>query len=238
MKNMKIVMIHGAGMDGRVFQGVADRLVGLRGYCVVSCTLPGHGARASDPLLTDIGSMAFWVKETLLDESCILVGHSMGALVAIEASVDARVAGLVLVGAAARMPVNSALLTSAQETPDQARGIVMKWSVYPSAVDLDAINAAMATTMRDAAPQALYNDLNACNAYTGAEARLKNFNRPLLVIHGENDKMVKEADARALAALVPQAVYRVISSCGHMPMLEKTAETADAMERFFETLPG
>lgn len=236
MEAMKIILIHGAGMDGSIYRPLASRLSGARR--VEACTLPGHGTAAQEPLLMDIESMAVWVQGTQMDAPCIVVGHSMGALVAIEASDDARVAGVVLIGAAARMPVNGALLATAHEKPEQARAMVMKWAVYQGADDLESVNAAMAKSMSSCAEQAMYSDLNACDRYTGAEERLKRLKKPLLVIQGENDKMVKEADARALAALAPQTVCKVISGCGHMPMLEKTAETADAMEQFFETLPG
>jgi pimeloyl-ACP methyl ester carboxylesterase len=43
---------------------------------------------------------------------------------------------------------------------------------------------------------------------------------PTLIVHGDNDRLVPLAAARALAARRPEFTLRVIDDCGHVPQLE------------------
>ncbi|HRJ62040.1 MAG TPA: alpha/beta fold hydrolase, partial [Azospirillaceae bacterium] len=96
------VFLHGSGMDHSVW-ALQTRWFAAHGFGVLAVDLPGHG-KSGGALLTTIAAMADWVAD-LLDAAgvakALAIGHSMGALIALETAArhPARVAGLGLVAA-------------------------------------------------------------------------------------------------------------------------------------------
>src|SRR6476469_10155640 len=79
-----MVFLHGAGLDHSLF-GLQSRYSGYHGWNVLAVDLPAHG-RSAGPALPSIGAMADWLSAALKSlkiEKPSLVGHSMGALVAL-----------------------------------------------------------------------------------------------------------------------------------------------------------
>jgi len=101
-----IAFLHGAGLD-HSWWGLQSRYFGYHGYNVLAVDLPGHG-RSDGPPLESVEAMADWVPR-LLDAAGLaraaLVGHSMGALTAIECAArhPARVERIALLGVACPM---------------------------------------------------------------------------------------------------------------------------------------
>src|SRR5690606_20729020 len=113
-----VAMIHGAGMDHTVWS-LQARYLAHHGYGVLALDLPGHG-RSEGPLLDSIEAMAEWVGRALDAAGtarAALVGHSMGAMVALEAAsrLAGRVTHLALIGVAAAMPVHPDLLAASRD---------------------------------------------------------------------------------------------------------------------------
>lgn len=222
----KIVAIHGAGMTAAVWDGLPSHLMG---YSLRALTLPGHGG--GDAPLPTIEDMAAFVRQKIAGEPCILLGHSMGALTALLAAQDAAVKGVILCGAAAAMPVNPDLLTTAFEKPDEAMQMILKWGVFSGNHAADDIRAQLAALMF--AP-ALGPDLKACNDFTDGAAAASKLGKPTLVITGAQDKMSRAAEGAALAALIPGASVVMIPDCGHMIMAEKPVEISFQIRSFLE----
>jgi len=130
-----IMAVHGAGMHA----GVWGSLVGGLPLPCQAISFPGHG-RTDGELLPSIEKMAEWINARLADhspQSVALLGHSMGALVALEAARHPAVQALVLMGAAAKMPVHPDLLKQAAEKPEAAMEMILKWGVssaHPRAI--------------------------------------------------------------------------------------------------------
>src|SRR3954454_24961372 len=85
-----VVFIHGAGMDHTVW-ALQTRWFAHHGRNVLAFDLPGHG-RSDGPALRTIGEMADWLLQALDaagTAEAALVGHSMGALVALDAAARA-----------------------------------------------------------------------------------------------------------------------------------------------------
>ena len=191
----KIIALHGAGMSPAAFGAVAPLLTQ---FLFQAVTLPGHDARRGDALLPDIGGMAHWLRDVLDaegDNSIVLLGHSMGALVALEAASHQAVRGVIALGAAPLMPVNEVLLHTARMEPHKAQELVARWSCFDGHAQAAAMQSATLAMLQTVPAVAIHNDLAACNAYAG-EART---DKPLLVISGARDKMTPSAQGLALA---------------------------------------
>ncbi|GGS36243.1 alpha/beta fold hydrolase [Actinokineospora fastidiosa] len=67
--------------------------------------------------------------------------------------------------------------------------------------------------------------------------RLDRVTTPVLVLSGENDFAALPAEARALAAALPNARARVLPDCGHFLMAERPERFAAEITRFVHSLP-
>jgi pimeloyl-ACP methyl ester carboxylesterase len=233
-----IVFLHGAGMDHSVW-ALQSRWFAHHGGSVLAVDLPGHG-RSAGPPLTDIASLADWTERVIVRMSCeraSLIGHSMGALIAVETAArhPDRVASLSLIGAAAKMPVRPDLLAAAKANSHDAIDMVSLWGLGARATmggnlapGLWMLGGAE-RQLEKAAPGVLYADLVACNEYrTGAEAAAKVI-CPTTLILGERDMMTPVRGGLALASLITGAETDVLKSAGHMMMSERPDEVLDAL---------
>ncbi|HWJ93384.1 MAG TPA: alpha/beta fold hydrolase, partial [Telluria sp.] len=122
-----IVFIHGAQNDHSVW-ALQSRYFAHHGFGVLAVDLPGHG-RSAGPALASVEDMAAWVL-ALLDAAgvsrAILAGHSMGSLIALEAShrAPSRVSALALLGTTFPMKVSDALLETARADEQSAIDMV------------------------------------------------------------------------------------------------------------------
>ena len=215
-----IIALHGAGMQASVWESLAKSLP----------LLPLSLLR-----LSSIEAMAAWVEKQIEHyppRSVVLLGHSMGALVALEAAQNRAVAALVLIGAAAQMPVHPDLLKQAVAAPDAAAALILKWGVSPAHPEVvDVLKRHMQTAT-------LANDLSACNAYQHGEAAAQSISQPALVFGGSDDKLTKPAAVKALAEMMPDGRFYPVAGSGHMLMVEATAEIAKEIRAFVVAIPG
>jgi pimeloyl-ACP methyl ester carboxylesterase len=231
------IFVHGAGLDHSVWAH-QSRWLAFHGWNVLAVDLPGHGRSAGTPL-SSIGAMAAWIG-ALIDAvgapNAVLLGHSMGALVALEAASQfpARITSVTLIGAAAAMPVHADLLAAAAANDHSAIDMVTLWG-YGHAAGLGGSQApgvwmigAGQSVLEKAGPGVLHSDLSACNAYRGLAAAAR-VTAPVLLICGELDQMTPLKSGRALAAALPRAALKVLTGAGHMLMAERPHEVQSAI---------
>src|SRR5258705_3383691 len=234
-----VVMLHGAGFDHSTW-ALHSRWFANHGFSVLAPDLPGHGRSSGRPLPT-IADMADWTA-ALLDAAgapkARLVGHSMGSLIALEASArhPAKVAGLSLIGTAATMTVGPDLLKAAEANDPAAIHMVSIWGLGFKA----GLGGSLAPglwmhfgvkrVVEQCRPGVLFNDLAACNAYQGALAAAAQIKIPTTFILGERDMMTPARAGKTLAAALPNSRTVVLSGAGHMMMVERPDELLEALQ--------
>ena len=233
-----IVFLHGAGMDHSVWS-LQSRWFAHHGARVLAVDFPGHG-QSGGPPLTDIGALANWTArliEAAGAERAALVGHSMGALVALETAARhrQRVVSLALIGVAAKMPVHPDLLAAAKANSHDAIDMVSLWGLgSPATLGGNAapglwMFGGVERLLERAAPGVLHADLSACNAYQGGAAAAAKITCPTSLILGERDQMTPLKAGRALAAQILGARTIVLPGAGHMLMIERPDEVREAI---------
>ncbi|MGJ3258490.1 MAG: alpha/beta fold hydrolase [Rhodospirillales bacterium] len=230
-----LVLIHGAGMDGTVWQ-LQSRYLAHRGIRVLALDLPGHGHSAGDALATVV-DMADWVA-VFMDAAGVghaaVAGHSMGALVTLELAArhPEKVRSVGLLGAAAEMPVHPDLIAAAEAGGRLAPELITDWGfgtiahtgghLHPG---LWAMGAAERLLM-DARPGVLASDLKACDAYKDALAAAAKVEASAALISGDEDKMTPLKNAGRLLETLADVTPTVLERTGHMMMIERPREVA------------
>ncbi len=235
------VFVHGAAFDHTVWK-LQSRYFAWHGGSVLAVDLPAHG-RSHGPPRPSIPAMVDWLM-ALLDEAQVgeaaLVGHSMGALVTLEAAARnaSRVRKLALLGAAAAIPVNDLLLGTSAENDHHALELLTGWG-YGRRAHYGGhrmpgmwMTGGGLRTLERAAAGVLHTDLVATNDYDGGEAAAAAVACPALVLIGARDLMTPAKRGMALAGLMASATSVVIPEVGHIMLDEAPDETLDALRDF------
>jgi pimeloyl-ACP methyl ester carboxylesterase len=236
-----IVFMHGAGFDHSFF-GLQSRYFGYHGRNVLALDLPGHG-RSEGPPLETIEAIADWTVR-LMDaariERASVVGHSLGALAALECAArhPQRVERIALLGAAFPMRVSEAFLEAARKNEQAAYDMDTIWGHAPR-VPLGAnpnpgmwmYGDSLARLAR-LAPGVLYASLKACDDYAAGLESAAKVSCPALIVIGERDMMTSPKSAAALAQAIPGSRTLRIATSGHSLMAEAPDAVLDALVDF------
>ena len=222
-----LILVHGAGMDHRVWEGTLAMLA-LRGRKSLAIDLPGHGDSEGPPL-HDVPAMADWLLR-LADLLGIarfrLAGHSMGSLIALEAAGRApdRVEALALLGFVPEMRVADKLLTEAQTAPSAAAARILRASFADPKTEL----LTGAGTLMSAS-ETLLVDLAACNAYQSAAKAAVRLRCPTLLLLGGKDRLTPAAQGQLFAGRLADVRVAVLPEAGHLMMIEEPEVTLAAL---------
>ena len=237
-----IVFVHGAGLDHSSW-GLQSRYFGYHGFNVVAVDLPGHG-RTAGPPLASVAEMSDWVKQ-ILDEQKIrtaaVVGHSMGALVALEfaARHPQSADRIALIGVAYPMKVSDAFLDAARRNDRSAFDMLTIWGHAPQVPFASDPNPGMSmygdtlARLSRLAPGVLYNDLNACHTYVGGAEAAAKIKCPSLFVLGGRDVMTPPRGAEELTRTMANSKSLRIAASGHTLTAEAPDVTLDALIEFF-----
>lgn len=239
-----VVFIHGAQNDHTVW-ALQSRYFAHHGHGVLAVDLPGHG-RSKGAALTTVEAMAAWLL-ALLDaagvDKALLVGHSMGSLIALEASCQdpARVRALALLGTTYPMKVSDALLATARDDEPRAIDMVNAWSHSSIAHKPSApapgfyvMNGSRRLMQRMSAinpDQLFFTDFSACNHYANGEVAAASVTCPTLFVFGAKDIMTPPRSTKLLTASIVHG-HVVTVDAGHQLMAEAPDAVLDALMAF------
>jgi len=242
-----VLFLHGIGGNRDSFIDQLPRLT--RDWRALSWDMPGYGiSPAIEPPLTfeALAESVITVLDAEGADGAVLVGHSLGGMIAQEtaARFPQRVAGLVLFATSAAfggkddkfkdefLAQRLAPLDAGKTMPEIAEELT-KGLFGPNPPD-DARRRAVAS-MAAIAPE----------AYRAALRCIVDFNRtddlariacPTLVLAAEHDRLAPPKTMERMAARIPGARYRCIAGAGHLANFEQPAAFAAALDEFLATL--
>ncbi len=245
-----VILIHGAQNDHSVW-ALQSRYLAHHGFAVLALDLPGHGNSTGAPLAS-IGALAHWVlqlQQAAGVARAALVGHSMGSLVALEATglAPTQVSHLALLGSAFPMKVSEALLTAAENdsraafdmvTPWLQNGIAHKPGCPGPGTYLPAAQRRLMQRVAARNPQhnVYLADLTACNTYATALEAAGKVGCPTLFVSGAGDVMTPVRASKELVATVRNTGVtvqeKVLAGCGHSLMAEQPDQVLLALREF------
>lgn len=244
-----IVFLHGGEHDHSVWI-LQSRYLAHHGYGVLALDLPGH-MRSAGPALTSIEAMAARIADALdtsVAGKMLLVGHSMGSLIALELGTRLRekVCGVVLIATAFPMRVSDALLDATKSSPPAAMDMINVWSHSASiaAFDRKPSNPGpgfsnvwgnlrlMQRIAQRNGPDVLHADFAACNAYQHGTRAAAALECPALFILAQSDSMTPARAAQPLIDACNDATVVTLPGTGHSVMAENPDGVREALLRF------
>ncbi len=250
-----IVMVHGAANDHSVW-ALHARYLAHHGYSVMAVDLPGHGRSGGQPL-PSVELAASWLA-TLLQANkvkhCVLVGHSMGSLIALALAAQLfnqtdraiQLAGIALLGSAVPMPVSNQLLELIRTDPQRAMHQINYWSFSNLNAQPGNPGPGFSTynqnlrLMQRQGPAVLLNDFLACNQYTGGDPALElcqSHELPVLIVTGQQDRMTPLTAAQAIHTRLGNKTGSVsLTDCGHALMAQQPTVLLKALTHWLNKL--
>ncbi|HPY40924.1 MAG TPA: alpha/beta hydrolase [Thiolinea sp.] len=237
-----VVFLHGSGMDHRAWQ-LQTRWFAFHGFSVLAPDFPVHSLSAGQAL-SSIEAAADWLWQ-LLDELKVnkisLIGHSQGALVALEAAARQaeRVRSISLIATGAAIPVNEQLLQLAHNNKPAAVSAMLSWGfgeAYQFGISQVPGLAPLAMADQIMQQNPLANDLAACQAYLRGDMAAQQITAPAQLIFGQHDRMTPLKAGRALASLLPNLQSQTELAAGHMLPIEEPAACLNLLREFISPL--
>jgi 2-succinyl-6-hydroxy-2,4-cyclohexadiene-1-carboxylate synthase len=243
-----LVALHGFTQTGRLWGAFGDLLE--KEFTIVAVDLPGHGdsGNVRADLSTTAGLVAEAVQGVLGDDSCDLLGYSLGARVALHVALDGELSlrHVVFVGVTAgiedeglragRRAADDAMADELESSGDVG-GFVDRWLSGPMFNRLTETGAAdWAERLRNTAEGLAWSlRLDGTGTQTPAWDRLGSLAPPVLALAGTDDIRFA-GHALRLASLVPRGVATLVPGGGHAAHLAQPAPVARLVSHWLRSV--
>jgi pimeloyl-[acyl-carrier protein] methyl ester esterase len=237
------VLVHGWGMNARVFDALADLLT--TDFEVRALDLPGHGGRAA----LAVNTLQSWADDLArqLPDSAWLLGWSLGGQVAMRAALDHphKISRLILLASTPKFVATKAWPRGMAAADLQDFGAALLADPEASLLRFLSLQTrgmpgqkTLLQNLRQtllAAPVARSEALAAGLAIlrdTDLRAELPRLAQPTLVLHGALDTLTPPAAGTWLAETLPAAQHLEFSRAAHAPHLSHAEAVAAAIGQF------
>ena len=229
-----VVFVHGAGGTHQHWLYQVRDLPRSPTYAL---DLPGHG-RSEGQGRNTISAYSDWLVEFLDavgEDQAVLVGHSMGGAIALDAALRhaGRVAGLGLVATGARLRVAPAILDGILEDPEAAVRLICDFAFGPE-TSPDMVRMGR-RQMGAIPPDVIHGDFVACDAFSMMD-RLGEIAAPAFVLCGTQDHLTPSKYSVYLRDRIARSVLHLVEGAGHMVMVERPEAVVAALSSFLESL--
>ncbi|HRA46801.1 MAG TPA: alpha/beta fold hydrolase [Thermomicrobiales bacterium] len=242
-----LVFLHGLGGSQSTWQVVLGDLVS--NHAVAAIDLPGHGssdtAADADYSLTGLQNAVGEAIGLLGTKKPIVIGHSLGGAVAL-ALVSQQpeslrgVVALNTAGLGAEINPELTRIMGGEPGHDTAQALLSLFFHDPKLVNERGVNDMAATQTRPGVWEAQQATTLAAFAdgvqRDGVRIDPADVHLPVLLIWGEEDRVLPVAHATNSLSTFPDAQLAVIANCGHVPQVEFAPRTAQLIERFARAL--
>jgi pimeloyl-ACP methyl ester carboxylesterase len=239
-----VLMLHGYSDSHRSYDLIRPLLP--RAWRVIALTMRGHGRSDKPETGYAIGDFAADIPaflDALGVERAIIVGHSLGAAVALETAANhpERVAGVALLGAFAgfrEKPDIAALVAAVSGFTDPVdAGFIRDFQQGTvSTPNLRFIDIAVSESQR--CPAHAWRAIGAALLAADPLAAAARCEAPAALIWGDKDNFVPRADQLALRDALASSRFFTLAGAGHAPHWERTADTAQLLIAFVAELDG
>ena len=226
-----IVLLHGWGMNGDVWEGILPALSTQFRTTIVD--LPGHGRSLDSPSNYTLSNLSAALADAL-PEHATIIGWSLGGMIATQFTLDypQRVNKLVLVASAPQFVRDASWPdgTDAEVLAAFADGLKQDYQqTIKRFIAIQAMGSDHAReeqrTLRERVfrhgnphPAALEGGLEILR-HADLRPRLSEIQCPSLLITGEHDALFRRAAAERTQTLLKDATLSVIAGAGHAPFL-------------------
>jgi pimeloyl-ACP methyl ester carboxylesterase len=232
-----LVLLHGYPLDHTIWDEVAPLL--QKKFDLILPDLRGFGQSdlvESQYTIVDMAADIVALLDELGIENTYIAGHSMGGYVALAfaSNYTKRALGLGLVSSQALA-----------DTPERKAGRyatadeIMRTGVEPVAESMspkltpdERVQAFVRRLIAAQRPAGLANALKAMAERFDSSGMIPSLKIPVVVVHGAQDELIPVDRAREIKAALAQVYLAELPGTGHMPMMEKSQETAEALEKF------
>jgi pimeloyl-ACP methyl ester carboxylesterase len=232
-----VLLIHGVGLQAEAWCAQIDDL--SRTYRVIAVDMPGHG---HSPGLQDTAEMADFTDRIIaaLDESAVIVGHSFGAMIALDLAIrhKTRVKGVVALNAIYRRDAaaQAAVMARANSldgnTIADPTATLERWFGGEASPESSACKGWLQTVD----PVGYRNAYRIFASEDGpTEADLRALKCPALFVTGEQEPNSTPAMSTRMAALVPSGRAEIFANAAHMLPMTHAAQLNRLLTTFVET---
>lgn len=240
----RMLLIHGVGMNADYWTNLLPQLENDFSLTVVD--MPGHG---KSPAFIDDGPQVASYTDCIANliqqnnDPTVIVGHSMGAMIAIDlaARYSDSVSALVAMNAihqrsdAAKAAVRARADNLGDKSVADSSTALHRWfgdasdGLHKPAAD------ACALWLREVNPQGYRQAYHAFAYHNGPDEKTLNAIRcPALYITGEDEPNSTPAMSRAMAAVTANGVSHIVSGARHMMSMTHADDVMKNMLAFFK----